>query len=113
MRKKLIALLTVLAALVLAGEAMAVSTTTTCKTVSTVTTLISAHPQRLGWSIVTTSGAATIYFRADGGNATLQGAGSSPLTGGQSYSENKGAASTEKVTVLAVSSAWVCAQETY
>ena len=112
-RRFAIAVLTLVVATI-SSIALATQSITTCKTVSVANTIVPANASRLGWSIVTTSGAATIYFRADGGTATVQGAGSAPLVGGQGYGENKGAASTSKISAVAVSgSSWACVVETY
>lgn len=99
-----------------AGIAMAASpwqkltSTTTCQAVSsTAVTVLAANANRYRWSIWTTSGAPTIYFR-EGGTATPH-TDSGALTGGMSYTEDY-AASTKAVSAITKSStAWVCVKE--
>jgi hypothetical protein len=112
--KRLGLLISFVIALLAASSAFAYQTVTSCASVSTVATVLAQNGNRLGWAIWTTSGAATIYFRADGGTATVGGAASGPLVGGASYNERKGESSTHLVSAVAKSgTVWVCTSETY
>jgi len=89
-----------------------VTDTTNCQNVTTTAVeVLDADLTRTKWAILTTTGAATIYFR-QGGTAVAKAAASAPLVAGQSYSEEAGSVYTGAVSAITASgTAWVCTKE--
>ena len=81
---------------------------TSCQTVAgTAVTILAADANRIRWSVWTTSGAATVYFREDG-TAVANSATSGPLTAGTSYTEDAYTVTTAVSAITGGSNAWVC-----
>lgn len=89
-----------------------VTTTNSCQSVSTTAvTVLAANVHRTKFSIQTTSGAATVYFRNDG-TAVAKASTTSILVGGASYGEEAGSVDTKAISAITASgTAWVCAKE--
>lgn len=91
----------------------ATMTTITCQNVSTTAvSVLAANASRAGWAIWTTSGAPTVYFRADGTAATYPNGSTGFLPGGSSYSERRDESSKAAVSaVTKTGTAYVCVEE--
>lgn len=90
---------------------VALTQTTTCQNVSTTAVeMLAENTSRYRWTIWTTSGAPTIYFREDG-TAVANAAASGPLTGGNSYTEDYASTTGAVSAITASGTAWVCAKE--
>lgn len=88
-----------------------VTQSTACQEVSTTAVeVLDVDKTRIRWSIWTTSGAPTIYFREDG-TAVAKDASSGPLTGGLSYTEDAAAVTKAVSAITASGTAWVCTKE--
>ncbi|HLA80312.1 MAG TPA: hypothetical protein VJP78_01595 [Thermoleophilia bacterium] len=85
------------------------TSTTLCQNVSTTAvTILAGNGQRLFYSMWTTSGAVTIYWR-ENGTAVAQASHSGPLTGGLSYTDDGSEMVTSAVSAITASgTAWVC-----
>ena len=116
-RVVLLALVLLVPTLALAGSPWnRVTQTTLCQTVddSPAVEVLDEDPNRIRWSIWTTSGAATIYFREDGTATAPPGSGthaSGPLPGGASYTEDSIAVTKAVSVITKTGSAWVCVKE--
>lgn len=105
-------LLVGLAVPVLAGAGPSVyqnaTQATNCQHVSgTAVTVLAADANRIRWSIWTTSGSATVYFREDG-TAVANSTAAGPLTAGLSYTEDAYTVTKAVSAITAGSSVWVC-----
>lgn len=90
-----------------------VTQSTLCQTVDDdpAVEVLAVDLTRVRWSIWTTSGAATIYFREDGTATAPPGSGthaSGPLPGGASYTEDSIAVTKAVSVITKTGSAWVC-----
>ena len=111
----MVAVLSVISAQAFAGSVWNRATqATVCQTVddSPAVTVLAADGDRIRWTIWTTSGAATIYFR-ENGTATAPpepptSNTSGPLVGGQSYTEDQAAVTSAVSVITKTGSAYVC-----
>lgn len=84
---------------------------TVCGNVSTAATVLASNTSRLQWSVKTTAGAATIYWR-ENGTATVGGTTSVPLEGGGSFTDDGPAVYYGAVSAIAkTGTVWVCTVE--
>ena len=82
--------------------------TTNCQNVSTTAVeVLALDNTRIRWSIWTTSGSATIYFREDG-TAVARASHSGPLVAGASYTEDMASVTKAVSAITSSGTTWVC-----